>query len=95
MKSVSKPFGHEFELVFEVEADGVSIRDVFGALYGQTEVIESYSLSNLQKEGKAGKCILDRNGEKHILTVPMSASPAEAALLAAAIESIDYVAGRP
>ncbi|MEM2484185.1 MAG: hypothetical protein QXR26_03640 [Candidatus Caldarchaeum sp.] len=95
MKPVSKPFGHEFELVFEVQVDGVSMRDVFGALYGETEVIELCSLSNLQKEGKAGRCMLDRDGEKHILTIPMSASPAEAALLTAAIESMDCVAGRP
>lgn len=95
MKPISKPFGHKFELVFEIEVDGVSTRDIFGALYGETEVIESCSLSNLQKEGKAGKCLLDPSGGRHVLTVPVSASPVETALLAAAIESIDCVAGRP
>ncbi|MEM3110913.1 MAG: hypothetical protein QXG41_07120 [Candidatus Caldarchaeum sp.] len=95
MKPVSKPFGHEFELVFEVEVDGVTTRDIFGALYGETEIIESCSLSKLQKEGKAGKCLLETNGERHVLTVPVSASPSETALLAAAIESIECVAGRP
>ncbi|MEM0384695.1 MAG: hypothetical protein QXV27_07605 [Candidatus Caldarchaeum sp.] len=95
MKAVSKLDSHEFELVFEVEVRDVTERDVYGAVYSMTDVVEPCSLSTLQKQGKAGKCILESNGGRHVLTIPMSASLAEAALLAAAIESIDCVAGRP
>ncbi|MEM0444066.1 MAG: hypothetical protein QXF45_03155 [Candidatus Caldarchaeum sp.] len=96
MKFVTKPNGHDKFLLFEVEIDpAVSEKDVFGALYNHTDVIESCSLNNLQKSSKA-KCVIERRADgKQVLIVPFSCGDVEAALLAAMIESINMVAGRP
>ncbi|MEM4407193.1 MAG: hypothetical protein QXI19_00460 [Candidatus Caldarchaeum sp.] len=70
-----KPNGHELELVFEAMVENVGIRDVFGAVYGETDLIEPYSLSTLQREGRAGKCLLTRDGEKYLLKLLCSQQP--------------------
>lgn len=97
MRNVVRPYGHDFELVFEVEVgEGLSERDIYGAIYRESETVEPFDLSTLQRSGEAGKCLLEKRGDgKYILRIPMSTRPAKAAVLAAAIEGIGMVGGRP
>jgi|LJSS01.1.fsa_nt_gb hypothetical protein len=96
MQGVANSYKHSSTLVFCIDAGGeVTEKQIFGTIYAHTDVIDELSLSNLQKTGRAGKCILERNGNGWTLRIPCSLSLPEAALLTAAIECIDNVAGHP
>ena len=96
MQNVQNSYKHEFMLIFSIEVDGeVTVKQVFGALYRQTDVLDCISLSTLQSNGEAGKCLLEGGGNTWLLRIPVTMSLTKAALLAAAIECIDEVARRP
>ncbi|MEM0461268.1 MAG: hypothetical protein QXS96_05125 [Candidatus Caldarchaeum sp.] len=96
MQSIQNSYKHESTLVFSIKVDGeVSDKQIFGALYGNTDIIENISLSRLQATGEAGRCLLERSGDNWLLKLPITMPLTKAALLAAAIESIDEVAKQP
>lgn len=96
MQNIPRPHKHPTQLVFDIETSAdVQVNQIFGALYNETEVIEPFSLSTLQKSGQAGKCIIDQANGGFKLRIPLTAPPSVAALLAAAVEEINNVAGRP
>ncbi|MCD6511583.1 MAG: DNA primase [Thaumarchaeota archaeon] len=87
---------YQVKLKFKVE--GVVERaDIIGAIFGQTEGLfgPELNLNELQKGGKVGRIEVNMKSEKDQsygeVIVPMSTDISTAALIAAAIESVDKV----
>ncbi|MCP4760224.1 MAG: DNA primase [archaeon] len=74
----------------------VSVMDIIGALFGQTEgLLNDLELRELQKSGRIGRIQVENSSEKGssngIISIPSSLDRVETAILAATIESVDRV----